>query len=75
MSMLAGFGDIEFDRLHTGVGGDDLVEMGPAAAGNDHLVTALVKSLGEAPPDAGCSAGDENGVAGELLDASPVQVV
>ena len=70
-----GIGDIEFDRLHAGVGGDDLVEMGPAAAGNDHLVAALVKSLGERPADAGRSAGDENGVACEFHDASPMQVV
>jgi hypothetical protein len=68
VSMLAGFGDIEFDRLHTGVGGDDLVEIGTAAAGNDDLVAARMKGLGKRSPNARSTAGDKNSVAREFHD-------
>src|SRR4051794_9320786 len=56
----------ELDCDHARVGGDNLIEFGAPAAGNDHLVAALVERLGEPSSDSRSAAGDEDGVACEF---------
>jgi hypothetical protein len=59
-------GDVEFDRLHAGIGGDHFVQIGATASGDDHLVAELVEGLGEPASNARTAAGDEDGVACEF---------
>jgi hypothetical protein len=51
---------------HARVGGGDLVEQSLAAAGDDHLIAALMERLGEGAANAAGAAGDEDGVAGQM---------
>jgi len=53
-------GDVELERGHAGVGGDNFVEIGAPPARSDNLVAALVERLGEPSPDARSAAGDED---------------
>jgi hypothetical protein len=64
-------GDVQLDRRHPRICGDDRIEVAAPAAGNDHLVAQLVKSLGQPTADTGAAAGDEDGVACEFHDSSP----
>ena len=64
-------GDVEFDRRHARIGGEDFVEMATPTARDDHLIVLLVERLGQSAADPGTAAGDEDGVAGEFHDMAP----
>ncbi len=69
---VGGVFDVEDGGGHAGVGGGGFVEDGLAAAGDDYFVAEGLEGLCEGAAYAGASAGDEDGVAGDLhgsLDA------
>src|SRR5205823_6462327 len=57
---------IQCRRPHTRVGCGYEIEHSLATAGNDHLISELVKGFGQCAPDARTAASDENSVACHL---------
>jgi hypothetical protein len=59
-------GDVDGDRVETGVLGGDLPQQGGAPATDDDGVALGLQAQGQAETDAGGRAGDEDGVSADV---------